>query len=114
MARLPRLPSKIMTRKKKRTSMTRKRKKMMRPQPRPQRWPRDGQQKTRTTSRKSMKLGPRMMMRIDYILGQSTAHCATIYTDMGWIRSRMDHFIYLLDNKELFGKKEKNKRGASH
>ena len=53
-------------------------------------------------------------MRIDHILGQSTAHCATINTDIGWIRSRMDHFIYLLDNKELFGKKEKNKRGASH
>jgi hypothetical protein len=114
MARLPRPPSKKMTRKKKRTSMRRKRKKTMHPQPRPQRWPRDGQQKTRTTSRKSMKLGPRMMTRIDHILRKSTAHCATINTDMGWIRSRMDHFIYLLDNKEPFGKKGKNKGGASH
>jgi hypothetical protein len=43
MARLPRLPSKKMMRKKKRTSMRRKRKKTTSPQPRPQRWPRDGQ-----------------------------------------------------------------------
>jgi hypothetical protein len=114
MARLPRPPSKGMMRKKKRTSMRRKRKKTMHPQPRPQRWPRDGQQKRRTTSRRSMKLGPRMMMRIDQILRKSTAHCATINTDMGWIRSRKCIFIYLLDNKELFGKKGKNKGGASH
>jgi hypothetical protein len=40
MTRLPRLPSKKMMRKKKRTSVGRKRKKTTSPQPRPQRWPR--------------------------------------------------------------------------
>jgi len=94
MARLPRLPSKIMMRKKKRTSMRKKRKKTMRPQPRPQRWPRDGQQKTRTTSRKSMKLGPRMMMRIDHILRKSTAHCATIKHGYG-LDTEQDGPFYL-------------------
>lgn len=58
-----------------------------------------------------MKSEPRMMMRTDHILRKCTAHCATVNTDMGWIRSRMDIFIYLLDNKELVGKRGKNKGG---
>lgn len=51
------------------------------------------------------------MMRTDHILRKCTAHCATVNTDMVWIRSRMDIFIYLLDNKELVGKRGKNKGG---
>jgi hypothetical protein len=112
MARLPRLPSKNIMRKKKRTSMRRKRKKTMSPQPRPQRWPRDVQRKRRMTSRKLMKSEPRMTMRIDQILFKSTAHCATIDNQMGWIRSRTVIFIYLLDNKELVGKRGQNKGGG--
>ena len=97
-----------MMRKKKRTSMRRKRKKTMHPQPRPQRWPRDGQQKRRTTSRKSMKLEPRMM-RIDHILRKSTAHCATINTDMGWIRSRKDILFICWITKSWLGRREKTR-----
>jgi hypothetical protein len=58
-----------------------------------------------------MKSEPRMMMRIDYILRKCTAHCATVNTDMGWIRSRMD-ILFILDNKELVGKRGKNKGGG--
>ena len=48
-------------------------------------------------------------MRIDYILGQSTAHCATINTDMGWIRSRMDILFICWITKSCLGRREKTR-----